>query len=563
VKVILALLVISGLAWSGFFLFTQGLFQDEEALVVEIEGPEEVRSGEEVSYTIRYENRGSVPIASLIAKLNLPSTFHVYETIPEADSTDEWNIGSLSAGSDSAITITGVFLAEVESSQRIQILFTYKPANFSSDFQEIVTHKVDVTDSVVDLTLSGPEKALAGDETEYIINIQNSNTDPVYNLRVIPLLPTDFTITETDPTIQEGESAWMIDVLSPGELKALTFRGSFTSSASGDQTVGASVGFVSEDLTLAQATEELITDVLGGTIGFSMVINGSEKDQNAAAGETLRLSINFQNNGEEIIEDMGFELTLSSASGIPIDWESANLGGGTRSGNTLTFSGATHDALETLEPGQEEIIDLSLPILEELSEAYADNFTIGLKALLTNIGGVASTREIESTPITISISSTAVVSAHARYYTNEGTPVGSGPLPLEVGETTSFRVYWNITNGLHDLDNVKFTTTLPQDVAWLDETDVAVGALEFNETARQLTWTIPRLPTSIPSAGAWFSVAVNPSEDDVGRFMKLTNTTSFTGTDSETGEQLTKTIEQVTTSLSLDELAAGEGIVIE
>ena len=175
VKVILALLVISGLAWSGFFLFTQGLFQDEEALVVEIEGPEEVRSGEEVSYTIRYENRGSVPIASLIAKLNLPSTFHVYETIPEADSTDEWNIGSLSAGSDSAITITGVFLAEVESSQRIQILFTYKPANFSSDFQEIVTHKVDVTDSVVDLTLSGPEKALAGDETEYIINIDRKS----------------------------------------------------------------------------------------------------------------------------------------------------------------------------------------------------------------------------------------------------------------------------------------------------------------------------------------------------------------------------------------------------
>jgi len=130
------------IAWGGFFLFTQTLFQKSETLSLSVEGPAEVKSGEEVSYTFRYENTGDVPVASLGMKLNLPNTFHVYSTVPESSQAGEWTIGSLSAGSDGAITVTGVFLAEVSSSQRIQALFTYKPANFSSNFQDITTQKV-------------------------------------------------------------------------------------------------------------------------------------------------------------------------------------------------------------------------------------------------------------------------------------------------------------------------------------------------------------------------------------------------------------------------------------
>jgi hypothetical protein len=56
---------------------------------------------------------------------------------------------------------------------------------------------------------------------------------------------------------------------------------------------------------------------------------------------------------------------------------------------------------------------------------------------------------------------------------------------------------------------------------------------------------------------------VTPSSDDVGQFMKLTNTTSFTGTDIVTKESLSASMTQLTTELIGDATAEGEGVVIK
>ncbi len=563
-KVVVFLFAISALAWAGFFLFTNGLFQDNESLTLTIDGPQTAVSGEEVSYTIRYENTGNVPVAALSAKLNFPSTFHIYSTIPETTSgEDEWTIGSVTPGSDGAITVNGVFLSEVPSSQRIQALFNYKPANFSSEFQDLVSQKVDIDDSVVALSLSGPEKALAGDEAEYIINLQNMSTDPVYNLRVTPALPIDFSLTTTDPEILEGESYWTVDVLEPGELKALNMNGTYTSTASGEQTVSASVGFVDESLVLTQSSENVLTDILGGSVGFSLIVNGSASDQTAEVGQILRLSIDYENNSDQSIKDLSFELSITGDGDLPIDWENASMSDGLLSGSTLTYNSTTHEELAELAPTDEGVIDLSLPVFDSLTENATDSFTINLKAVLSEVAGISSVREIDVTPIVVSLNSDTSVGAHARYFSTGGTSIGTGPLPPVVGETTSFRVYWNINNALHALDDIELMTTLPQDVTWLENADKDIGDITYDATTRQVTWTVSKLPTDVESAGAWYEIAVNPAEHDVGTFMKLTNTTSFTATDTVTNTELSDTLDILTTELSNDDFAAGLGVVME
>ncbi len=563
-KSIVLLAVLCALAWGGFFLFTQGLFQTNETLTLSIEGPDQVKAGDELSYTIRYENTGDVPIANLTMKLNLPDSFHLYGAIPEADTSDEWTIGSLSAGSDGAVTLTGVFLAEVPSSQRLQALFTYKPANFSSEFQDIATHKVNIEDSVIALSLTGPEKALVGDTSEYIVNVQNTGQDPVYNLRVIPTLPQDFPVTASEPSVEEGQTYWSIDQLEPGELTAITITGSYTSTAGGEQTVGVNAGFVTDDLFLKQAGEELVTDVLGGSVAYSVIVNGSNASQNAELGETLRVSLDYANNSGESVEGLTFALDLSADGGsIPINWDAANLGSGERSGNSIRWTTEQIEGLERLESEQQGVIDLSLPILSSLTEDVADTFTMDVTLTLSKVGSVSSTRTIEATPIVITLNSDTNVGAHARYFSEGGAEIGSGPLPPEVGETTSYRVYWSLTNSLHALEDIEMTTTLPQDVTWLDNNDTDIGAVRYNATTRQVTWSISKLITDIPSAGAWFEIAINPSDADVGRFLKLTNTTSFSATDTETEEGLSETIDILTTELPYDDFATGQGVVID
>jgi len=557
-KTIGLLAVLCVIAWVGFFVFTKGLFQESETLKLTTEGSEEVKSGEEISYTFRYENIGDVPVASLIMKLTTPSTFHVYSSVPEPEENLEWTIGSLSAGSDGAITVTGVFLSEVPSSQRLQALFTYKPANFSSDFQDILTQKVEVTDSVVALSFTGPEKALAGDTSEYVVNVQNTGSDPVYNIRVIPTFPTDFTTATAQPAMAEGQTYWVIDALDRGELAAITIDGAFTSTASGEQKMAVAAGFVDQDLVYLQNVQELVTDVLGGSISFSVIVNGSTQSQTADLGETLRVSLDYANQSEEAARDMSFAMMLTSDAGtVPVDWSKANLGGGTRVGNEVSW-----ENLPELAPESSNVIDLSLPIFSVLDPGEADTFTIAVVLTLNKVGTITSTRTLEATPIVISLNSDVSANAQARYYSESGTAIGSGPMPPQVGQTTSYRVYWNLQNSLHTLENVRMSATLPQDVAWLESTDTDIGTISYNSTTRQITWTIPKLLAELDHAGAWFDIAIGPDSGDVGRFMKLTSTASFEARDNSTGESISQSLGELTSELPDDEFARGEGVVI-
>ncbi len=554
VKSIIVLFALSLIAWTGFLLFSQGFFEQNQTLSISIEGPDSVRAGEEVSYKIRYDNTGDIPLAALEMKLNIPNSFHLISAIPEATEELQWTIGSLTPRSDGAITVTGIFLSEVPSSQRLQTLFTYKPANFSSDFQDIETKLVEIKDSVASLSINGPEKALAGDEITYEINIKNTGKDPIFNLRLLPLLSEDFTLSKSDPERVEGEDFWTVTGLKPGELESISLTGTFTSSANGEIPIGARIGFIADETFLIQSEKNVVTDVLGGAVSFHLIIDGSAEDQTAQPNETLRGSIDFSNTGSDTAEDITFTLSLLADAALPINWEKADLAGGQRDGNSITWTKKEIESLEELESGDTDVIDFSLPLKQ--GDDQADQFSVKLEALIARVGSIKSTRVIESTPIVISINSDASLSVHARYFSEDNEPLGSGPLPPTVNETTSYRVYWTIDNSLHDLENVEVSTILPQDIVWTDKSQTEIGTITFNQTTKQISWKIPKLPTSVPQPSGWFNLSISPSEQDIGTFLKLTNPTAFEATDSVTQDNITTEIPQ-------DEFAKGKGIVKE
>ncbi len=558
-KAIGVLFFLSLLAWGGFFLFTQGLFDGNETLVVEIETEKSIRSGEETGIVVRYENTGDVPIAALEMKLNLPPSFHTTSSLPEPTEELQWTIGSLTPNSDGAVTIKGIFLSEVPSTQRIQALFTYKPANFSSDFQEIESKSVDIEESTIQMTMTGPEKALAGDPVDYVIKLTHTGKEPAFNLRVIPTLPEDFVIEKAVPELQEG-AFWEIPSLEPGKLMDITLTGTFTSTASGELPVGARVGFMDEENFFEQARGEVKTDVLGGAVSFHLILDGSDKDQTIQPGKTIRGSIDFKNPGTEIVEDVTFTLSVSADGKHPIDWSKADLSDGTRSGHTVHWSKEAKKELGGLDPGKEGVIDFTLPLLSASAD-LADTFTVSLSMDVARVGSITATRTIEATPIVISLASNVSLGAYALYFAEDGTPLGTGQLPPKVGATTSYRIIWDLKNSLHDLGNVEVSTILPQDVTWKDASAKDIGTLSYNPTTRQVRWQISKLPKDIQQAQAWFDVNITPKSSDAGKFMKLTNQTSLEATDLTTQTQTNSSQPVITTELPFDEHAGGKGAV--
>ena len=570
IRFIVIALILAAVAWAGFLFFNPFGGADGQSLEVTIKGPEQVTSGEEVEFEIKYDNNGRVPMAALEIQLNLPETFYLSEADPvPTKNEDTWTVGSLKKGGKGTIELTGVILGSVDTTSTIQAIVTYRPSNFNADFQDIETMEFTIDDSVIETALASPSKAVPGDVIEYKLELTNSSEADLENIFVGVEAPNSWIVESASPELVEEELYWQVSKVEPEETIELTLTGSFATEAQGLQDVT----FVSyfedaEGARLIQTSDRAQTDVLGSDLLVQTIINGSSGDQGASPGDTLRMSINYSNSGEEVVGGVIIGVTFSSSEGkdVPIKWEDADISGGYFDPveNEITWGPNSTPDLATLEVGEEGVIDLSLPVLNDFDPSQlADQIVVSVESSLSTIGGVNSPRELSSSPITVSINSDFDPAAESRYYDDTGSTLGSGPIPPQVSEITSYQIVWSVDNSIHELEDVVLSTTLPLDVSWTGSTSTDIGQLSYDPESRVARWSIDSLPTSIESVSANFEVSIAPEEADVGSFVKLSNRISVTATDTVTSDSLTRSLDELSTNLVNDTYATGQGIVIE
>lgn len=576
VRMLLVFVVLSSASWAGFFIWNAGWFQSGNILDTTIEGPAEVQAGGLVSYTIHYANHGRVPLASLGMTLRVPPSFDLQTRTPPPTEGESWEIGTLQPDSDGVITIQGVFRSEIlppagapaPAPQAIQAVFEYKPANFNSDFQDIETFSIRPTSSVLDASLSGPEKAVSGDEVTYVLNVKNTGGIVAENIRASLSLPSGFNVSSADPKPAAlDQSVWTWAALAAGELRAVTIKGRYTSSAVGEQTAGADLAFMDGTVALRQDHAETKTDVLQGTIALTLIVNGSSLNQTGDLGRTLRASVSYANTSPDAVE--GLKLSLAAVAPnskpLPLDWSVADIGkNSTRTGNTIIWTGTSEPLLLRVAPNATRTFDVSIPLVGSLDPAkVADTFTFKLTGSYNKVGSVSGNRTVETSPIQVGVNTEFSVDASARYFDPAGAKVGSGPLPPKVGQTTTYRVYWTLVNTLHDLSDLTLTAVLPADVSWKDVKTASVGTVTYDTATRTVTWTVPALVRTTKNSVATFDLSITPKKVDVGSFFKLVNATSAEALDAVTKERLARGLDLLTTDLTDDPAAREKGVVEE
>ncbi|HBP00046.1 MAG: hypothetical protein UU48_C0001G0002 [Candidatus Uhrbacteria bacterium GW2011_GWF2_41_16] len=566
-KTILLLFVVAGIGWGAFFLWRPFSIRGSHPLAISIEGPTDVTVGEETTYHLRYKNTSTVPIADLEIQINLPKGFILGTTQPPSTEKDIWTVGSLLPDSDGVIDLTGIFRSAVPSTEKIQTFLTYRPANFSSDFRDVSGLSIAVTNSLLKTSITGPEKTGPGDENIFQITVQNISTESIDHIQIRSLFPESFTLSKSEPAAEtEGVAQWNIPFIEANGTYLLTLTGAFTAAGSGTLPIKISTGLLDDqNIFLLQSESQTNIDLLDAELAIHLIVNGSEKNQTTNLGDRLRISIDYSNQGRETIEGVLLTLTLGTPDrSLPIDWTKADLAGAKRNGNQLVWDEKTLPVFSSIAPDTSGIIDLVLPILSAINPTtVSDLFNVELATSMKKIGTVEHERTVKTQPIEIRLNSDATFSAVARYFDTDGNPVGSGPLPPKTGETTIYRIFWNVTNTLHDLKSLSLETTLPSDIAWTGKNLTSDGTIHFDETTRMISWTIPSLSISTSNPQAWFEVAVTPENEDIGSFLKLTNTTSFEAIDTITEYIIHGSVDILDTELPKDELASGKGIVEE
>ncbi|MBI5071797.1 hypothetical protein HZB93_02810 [Candidatus Falkowbacteria bacterium] len=567
----------AALSWAGFFFFGRGRAFSGEKVNLEITSPDTVAGGEKVEYTIKYENNETVPLGQAEINIRLPENFVLSETDPViAEGQSVWKIGSIAASKSGEIKIRGILYGEQESLATLQAVLTYKPADFNSEFQKVATAVTKIQSSFLDVALSGPERILANKEINFKIKYKNVGSEPLQGIKISVIGPEDFSFKER-PGVRDAAS-WEIAEAAPGEEKEIEFAGSFGPAAEGEREFKAQIGFANGDKFYLQKENIFKTNVLVGAIMPTLILNGDPKDRTVSFGSTLNYAVVYQNKDKTDLSDVEIKMIFESTSRnnkMILDWatlkDDANgvvlgtqLTPEVRQG-TITWTKRQIPALAKLAPGAEGTINFQIkvkPFLEFQSWNTKDfNVKSFVSVKIGKNGNGTEEETIESNTINLKINSDLALTAEARYFNDDNIAVGSGPLPPKVGEVTAYRIFWGVTNSLHEVENLKVSATLPGNINWSGKYEIAAGELKFDEATREVTWTLNRMPLDVKSLGADFEITVTPAAGEKGKLLTLILDTNLQATDKTTSGTITINRDALTSNLDGDPAAEGKGIV--
>lgn len=547
---VLCLLVIVG--YFGYQKFAPST-REGKPLAMNFVAFDTLQSGASATIELDYVNQTSYPLTGVALDVNLPQGFVMKTSTPVATSVQDmiWNLGTLPGGSDGKIIIDGVWNVDVPSTTGIQALATYQPANFNAQFHDIATKTISTDTSTTSVTIDAPESANAGEAVVYTIHVKNVGMEALVAPQVSVILPTGFFVQKSVPELPSGGAVvYTLPDIGSNTESTIVLTGAFASDVLGAQMLMATSGIASGQRFSPQATASKSIDVKGSVLGLTMVGNGVNGDVVTDPGSLLHLSLRIENTGDAPIADATALLDFTAEDNIPIDWKTAVLAGGKSTAQGIAFDAK---AIGTLAPKDHVVLNLGFPLKTDLA-AVSSTFSIVFRATQ---GGIT----VQATPMNVTLNSDASLSSVLRFYDNDGSPLGSGPLPPTVGQTTHYRGIWNVVGGAHGLNSVTVSATLPDGVVWDDFSTATSGTVTFDPTSRVILWTISSIPEGSTAVTARFSLSVTPVASDVGFSKNMLGKTTLQAKDDQTDAVLERSVDGVTTACDGDALVTGKGTV--
>lgn len=552
--------VLAGAGYAAYYYLQKG--SDPTNIAFSIEGKKEARAGEEFFYAVNYKNPADSGVNNVKIKIMYPDNFIFIDSSPAASGENGvWQIDSLPAHSGGQIKIKGKIIGPAETESVISATMAYAPANFSSEFKKEASFTTTVKDIGINLDFDYNSSALVSRENEIILKFSAKENNYLNNFRltVDQLENMEF----IQPKNNENNE---IKLIKPGvwEINAITEK---------EQEIAVKFKIVkkiadTQEIKLYCEGENagryykffekaINYEIMQSDLSLTLIINGSRNDQGVDLGQTLNYSIAYANKGAAEMKDVIIMAVLESGF---LDWDSLKDGaGGKKSGNTLSWSKEEIPELEILEKNEEGIIDFSVNLArpDEITPGKDYQVKSYAQFSLGSAGASISAENQDNRGNTIinKINSDLKLSEQARYFNDDNIAVGTGPLPPKAGEATSFKVYWVLTNNLHELKDLRVETTLPDYISWDNKNRASVGAINYDSETRKVTWQIGRLPITAYKLDAEFNISLVPSEAQKNQIVVLLPGSTATAVDAETEAAIGKSTKAKTTKLEDDEIA--------
>jgi len=586
-----AIFIIAGLASAAYsaYYFYQNSGVDSQAVDLAIESEEAIIAGEEFFYTINLKNLERVDIKDIEIRLTYPANFIFLDSQPAANlRNDTWNFSLLPSHRSDTIKIKGKIIGPAKQTNIILADMTYMPVNFSSEFSKSTSFENVIKDTGLEFTIINANSALVGEDNEIIVKYKANKENYLNNFRLTIESTNDQTeeqinnieFSEVDEEELEkakqelvGPGIWQINEVEEKE-QDIKVKVKFKDKVSDSQDLIFKFEYeagAEENKQFYLFYEEVISlEIIKSDLNLTLIINGSQADQGVDFEETLNYTIAYANKGETKMTDVVIMAVLESDF---LDWVSLDdQKHGNVSDNSISWSKEEIPDLESLTKNDEGIINFSIKVVQaeaeiDPSKDYQVKSYIQYSIGELVVDGAEEDKEIRedrrSNTIINKINSDLQLNEQVRYFNDDNIAVGSGPQPPKIGETTSYKVYWVITNNLHELNDLLVSAELPHYVKWEDKNRASVGNFEYNEQSHKITWQIGRLPLSVYKADAEFNISITPEEADKNKIIVLMPGTIIQAIDAETKAAINMSGKAKTTKLDDDSIVNDDGRVVE
>lgn len=552
VKIMLAAVFffVVAVGLSSLFILLGGNTISGENIAISVSGPFTIGGGETIPIQVGITNQNNVPIEAATLIIDYPpGTLSANEERKELF-IERLPLDSIGSGETVNIPLRAQVFGEENQEQTIKASIEYRVRGSNATFfKEAEPLRFKISSSPIVIDVEAVENISSGQETEIKLKVRSNSSADLSDLLVKAEYPNGFDFTSSSPSPIAGQNAWMIDELEPEEESVITIRGAVIGQDTDIRTMKFSIGVpnVNDPSALASVFAVASTDftIEQPFMNVDLEVNGQSGDViSINPGSRSSVNIGIRNTLSSAIYDVEVNVKLS---GNALNGADVSVPNGYYNSNqqTITWEQSSRPQLGQVDPGDEENFSFSITPSSGVSATPQVAVEVTINARRVSDGqsaealvGVAKTNiKVASEP--------SLVSATTH---NSGSFSDIGPIPPEVGRTTSYTIVLRATNGTNDITEGVMTTTLPAYVNWLDNT-AGRGSFNFNGTTRELTWNIGSMQASESVTGS-FQVSILPSSSQIGTTPTLVNQQHFRANDRFTGSTIRISSSAITTTIS-------------
>lgn len=560
--VALGLLIVS----LAFLFFGQPSFTEKD-VVFTLEGPDQALSGDEATYTLKYQNNTGLELKNLRFRFFYPSdSVVIKDGAVSSDTSEGFEMEELGPGESGERQFKAFLIGDKGNIKEARATLIFNAGNLSSSFEKSTSLSTPIVNLPIALTLLAPPSAISGQEVNYILEYRNQTAADISDLLFEFRYPEGFNFQRATPAPSSGNNTFTVAALKQGAGSRITATGTLT----GNERESKQVMVILKRKINGQYVDYVRADsstvISSPLLGLEMLVNNAS-DYNAVIGDLLEYTIRYRNNSNQGL----IGLTLA----VKLEGEMYDLGtlepnGGFFDGGSsvITWNASGVPDFANLTPGKQGTIKFRIRIKPGFPAGGLGSRSFFVKATAAlstpNVPSGLGADEVSTTTSLTTKISTQPKLDQVLYYSDPAFG-SSGPMPPEVGKETAFTVHWQLTNPGNDMNSVKVTATLGSGVVWKNVVSAGTNQPQptFNANRSEVSWNLGVLPQGVgvqtPKYEASFQIAVTPGVNQKGDSVELLKETLFSGIDSFTKQNLVIRVRQATSNQTVDR--PGEGNV--